>query len=201
MPTPIDFPLPEGALGRLSHQLGTAAGATQLLDVAYRTLDSPLGTLLLAATERGLVRVAFATENFDAVLCSLAATLSPRILQSSARLDAPAHQLEEYFSGSRTSFDLPIDGSLLQGFRGQVQQYLPHIGYGHTVSYAELAQQVGRPRASRAVGTACATNPLPIVFPCHRVIRSDGTLGGYLGGLPAKYTLLALETNHVHALR
>ena len=164
-----------------------------MLDLAYRTLDTPIGALLLAATDRGLVRIAFEREGFDAVLDALAVKISPRILDAPDRLSGAARQLDEYFSGERRTFDLPLDYRLSSGFRQVVQQYLPHIGYGHTATYKEVAETVGKPRAVRAVGSACATNPLPVVVPCHRVLRTDGGLGGYLGGLEVKSALLSLE--------
>ena len=167
--------------------------ATDLLDVAYTTLDTPVGTLLLAATDRGLVRVAYDREDHDAVLEALSKRLSPRILRAPRRLNEASHQVEDYFAGRRTRFELPLDLALSSGFRQQVQRYLPSIAYGHTQSYAEVAKIVGNPTAVRAVGSACATNPLPVVVPCHRVLRTDGTLGGYIGGLEAKAALLELE--------
>ncbi len=163
------------------------------LDVAYRTVDGPVGRLLVAATDRGVVRVAFDREGIEQVLDTLAERIGPRILLAPARLDAAARQLDEYFTGRRESFTLPIDHALSSGFRLRVQEALPSIPYGSTRSYAAMAQAVGVPNAVRAVGSACSTNPLPIVVPCHRVLRSDGTLGGYLGGPEAKATLLALE--------
>ncbi len=180
-------------LRRLRERLVLLADTEGILDVAYRTIDSPVGTLLLAATSQGLVRVAYATEGHDAVLLSLAQRVSPRILEAPARLDAVARQLDEYFLGHRHGFDLRIDWSLSTGFRNTVLRHLPDIGYGHTASYATVAQLAGNPKAVRAVGTACATNPLPVVIPCHRVVRADGALGGYLGGIDSKRTLLALE--------
>jgi methylated-DNA-[protein]-cysteine S-methyltransferase len=182
-----------GTLSRLRHQLGLAAEAEGLLDVAFTTVDSPVGTLLLAATPQGLVRVAYDTEDHDRVLDTLSQHISPRVLRAPKRLDAAAWELEEYFGGHRRSFDLPLDLSLSRGFRLLVQQNLPLIGYGQTRSYRQVAELVGNPKAVRAVGTACATNPLPIVLPCHRVLRNDGTLGGYVGGTAAKTTLLSLE--------
>jgi methylated-DNA-[protein]-cysteine S-methyltransferase len=182
-----------GTLARLHRELEQAAASEGLLDVAYRTVDSPVGTLLLAATPRGLVRVAYDVEGHDRVLEILASQLSPRVLRAPGRLDAAARELDEYFGGRRRSFGLPLDMSLSRGFRRLVQQYLPSIGYGQTRSYAQVAELVGNPRAARAVGTACATNPLPVVVPCHRVLRNDGTPGGYVGGAAAKTTLLNLE--------
>jgi methylated-DNA-[protein]-cysteine S-methyltransferase len=180
-------------LRRLHDRLATAADAEQMLDVAYCTVDSPVGSLLLAATEAGLVRVAYASEDHDRVLASLSDRISPRVLHHPARLDAVARQLDEYFAGRLRTFRLDLDWRLSAGFRATVLQHLADITYGHTASYAAVARLAGRPKAVRAVGTACATNPLPVVVPCHRVIRSDGGMGGYLGGKDAKATLLALE--------
>ena len=179
-------------LRRLRERLATAAQAEGILDLAYRTVDSPVGPLLLAATDIGLVRVAYSREDHDTVLQTLADRISPRILHAPARLDA-ARELEEYFAGTRQTFDVALDWRLSAGFRASVLHRLPDIGYGHTASYATVAALAGNPKAVRAVGTACATNPLPVVIPCHRVVRSDGSMGGYLGGVEAKRTLLTLE--------
>jgi methylated-DNA-[protein]-cysteine S-methyltransferase len=180
-------------LNRLHRRLEDAADTNGLLDIAYTTVDTPVGPLLLAATDIGLVRVAYATEDHDAVLDTLAAKLSPRVLHAPRRLTAAARQIDEYFNGARTQFDLPLDYALSHGFRQLVQRRLSQIPYGHTMSYKTVADAVGNPNAVRAVGSACSTNPLPVVVPCHRVLRSDGSLGGYIGGLPAKTTLLELE--------
>nr|WP_251439380.1 methylated-DNA--[protein]-cysteine S-methyltransferase [Microbacterium sp. USTB-Y] len=180
-------------MAALHRRLEAAAQAEGLVDVAYTTVDSPVGPLLLAATPRGLVRVAYAIEDHDRVLEDLAVRLSPRVLRAPKRLDAAARELDEYFSRTRERFDVELDLSLSRGFRRLVQQHLPEIGYGQTRSYRQMAELVGNPKAVRAVGTACATNPLPVVVPCHRVLRTDGTLGGYIGGLEAKTALLALE--------
>jgi methylated-DNA-[protein]-cysteine S-methyltransferase len=182
------------AMARLHDQLAVAAEADRLLDVAYRTVDSPLGTLLLAATDQGLVRVAYDRENHDQVLQALSDQISPRILRAPRRLDQVARQLAEYFAGQRRDFVLPLDFRLTRGFRRAVLGHLVLINYGHTETYAEVAAATGRARAVRAVGTACATNPMPVVVPCHRVLRSDGKLGGYIGGLEAKAALLSLES-------
>jgi len=178
---------------RLRHRLGLAADAEGLLDVAYTTIDSPVGTLLLAATPKGLVRVAYDIEDHDRVLDTLAHRLSPRVLRAPKRLDATARELDEYFRGQRQAFGLRLDFSLSTGFRQLVQRHLPEIGYGQTRTYRQVAELVGNPKAVRAVGTACATNPLPVVVPCHRVLRADGTPGGYVGGPEAKTALLSLE--------
>jgi methylated-DNA-[protein]-cysteine S-methyltransferase len=188
------FPVDADHLRRLHARLESGAQAGDLLDIAYRTVDSALGPLLLAATPEGLVRVAFANEGHDLVLQNLSARISPRMLEAPARLDPIARQLDEYFTGRRHSFDVALDWSLSHGFRRTVLEHLnTDISYGDTASYANLAQLSGSPRAVRAVGTACATNPIPIVVPCHRVIRSDGNVGAYRGGPAAKRTLLDLE--------
>ena len=182
------------AMIRLHDQLVASAEAEQLLDVAYRTVDSPVGTLLLAATDHGLVRVAYEREGHDQVLAGLADRISPRILRAPHRLDQIARQLAEYFDCKRRDFVLPLDFRLAHGFRRTVLGHLVLINFGQTETYAEVAAATGRARAVRAVGTACATNPMPVVVPCHRVLRSDGKLGGYIGGLEAKAALLSLES-------
>lgn len=180
-------------LDRLRGALAERADRGGDLDVAYREVDSPLGRLLLAATPAGVVRVAFGSEGVDAVLDELAERVSPRVLLAPRRLDIAARELEDYLTGRRRDLDVPLDLRLASGFRREVVTSLRRIGYGSTASYAEVAVLVGRPRAVRAVGTACATNPLPLLLPCHRVVRSDGTPGAYRGGAEAKRTLLALE--------
>ena len=178
---------------RLRARLVADAESAGILDVAYRTLDTAVGSLLLAATEQGLVRVAYQCEDHDTVLQALAEKVSPRILNAVSRLDPVARQLEEYFAGTRKAFDVPLDLRLASGFRLEVLSHLPQIGYGHVENYSQVAAAVGSPRAVRAVGSACAKNPLPVVVPCHRVVRADGSYGGYVGGREAKQALLALE--------
>lgn len=189
----LAFAAGQGELDRLHASLAAAAQRDGILDVAYRTVDSPVGRLLLAATEAGLVRIAYASEDHDSVLQAMADRISPRILNAPARLEAPARELGEYFESRRRGFDLPLDWRLAAGFRRAVLTHLPEIGYGQTVSYAAIAGLAGNPKAIRAAATACATNPLPIVVPCHRVVYSDGRIGNYLGGPEAKRTLLTLE--------
>lgn len=184
-------------LEQLHDRLGAAAELEGLTDLSYRVVDSPLGKLLLAATEQGMVRLAFDSENHEAVVQYLSDKVGSRMLRNEAKFDAAAKQLDEYFSGIRKYFELPLDLRLSTDFRRTVQLELGAIDYGQTRSYAEVAQRIGKPNAVRAVGTACATNPLPIVLPCHRVLRSDGTLGGYLGGLAAKRVLLDLESQQL----
>jgi methylated-DNA-[protein]-cysteine S-methyltransferase len=183
----------DDAMSRLHSRLITQARHEGILDVAYRTVDTPAGALLLAATEQGLVKVAYAVQDHTAVLQQLSDAVSPRILHAPGRLDAASRQIEEYFAARRKQFDLPLDWRLSKGFRRNVLSHLAQIGYGRTESYAQVAAASGSPRAVRAVGTACATNPLPIVVPCHRVVRSDGTAGQYVGGADVKHLLLTLE--------
>ena len=180
-------------LDRLHRRLTAAADTEGLLDVAYRTVDSPVGSLLLAATDAGLVRVAYANEGHDHVLQTLSDRISPRVLHHPARLDVTARELDEYFAGRRKTFTVNLDWRLSAGFRATVLHHLADIEYGHTASYATVAELAGRPKAFRAVGSACATNPLPVIVPCHRVVKSDGSMGGYLGGPDAKAALLELE--------
>jgi methylated-DNA-[protein]-cysteine S-methyltransferase len=186
-------PADDTTLTLLHARLSADAETARLLDVAYRTVDTPVGTLLLAATPAGLVRVAYDVEDHTAVLANLAAVISPRILRVPKRLDPVARQLDEYFTKRRTTFDVPVDLRLAAGFRRSVVEQLCAIGYGERASYAAVAAAVGNPKAVRAVGSACAHNPLPVVIPCHRVVRSDGTAGRYVGGPSAKTALLELE--------
>ena len=168
------------------------AEAEGLIDVAYAVVDTPVGPIMVAATPAGLVRVGLSVE--DAVLEDLAARVSPRVIEHPAGVDTIRRQLDEYFEGRRTEFDLAIDWRLSNGFRRMVLERLfADVHFGEVVSYLDLARLVGSPKASRAVGTAMATNPLPIVVPCHRVLRTGGGLGGYGGGLPMKQKLLTLE--------
>jgi methylated-DNA-[protein]-cysteine S-methyltransferase len=169
------------------------AAAEGLLDVAYASADSPFGPLLLARTERGLVRVGLPNQNPDELLIELADRVSPRVLEAPAALDEAQRELGLYFEGRLDRFDLPLDWSLSSGFRLRAQQAIVGIPYGRTASYTEIAAKAGNERAVRAAGTACGSNPLPLVVPCHRVLRSSGGLGGYGGGLPMKQALLELE--------
>jgi methylated-DNA-[protein]-cysteine S-methyltransferase len=164
-----------------------------LLDVAYATADSPFGPLLLAKTSRGLVRVGLPNQNSDELLVDLSKRVSPRVLEAPAELDETRRELELYFAGKLDSFDLPLDWRLSGGFRQRVLRAINRIPYGQTRSYTEMARKAGNERAVRAAGTACGSNPIPLVVPCHRVLRTGGALGGYGGGLPMKEALLQLE--------
>jgi methylated-DNA-[protein]-cysteine S-methyltransferase len=186
--------LPNAAPPDLDHRLTEGAAKEDLLDVAYATVDSPLGPLIVAATPRGLVRVAYGDYSLDSdVLAELARKLSPRVLEAPARLDRVRRELDDYFEGRRTDFDVPIDWALTRGFTSRVLEATARIGFGHTSTYAEVAGQAGSPRAVRAAGNALGSNPMPVVVPCHRVLRTGGGLGGYTGGLERKEFLLRLE--------
>ena len=169
------------------------AEAEGLLDVAYAMADSPFGPLLLAATPRGLVKVSLPAYDPEETLEEIAARISPRVLEAPAHLDEVRRELDLYFDGKLTEFDLPLDWQLTTGFRRKAQRAISRIPYGQTRSYTEIARSAGNERAVRAAGTACGSNPIPIVVPCHRVLRSGGGLGGYGGGLPMKQALLKLE--------
>jgi methylated-DNA-[protein]-cysteine S-methyltransferase len=180
-------------MARLRSRLVEAAATEGVLDVVYRTVDTPVGALLIAATPAGLVRVAYPNEDHDQVLDRLAALVSPRVLRDGRRLDRAAEQIDEYFARRRRTFELPMDLQLPRGFRRTVLEHLPQIAYGTTATYSAIAAAAGSPKAVRAVGSACATNPLPLLVPCHRVVRSDGTAGEYVGGSEVKRALLTLE--------
>jgi methylated-DNA-[protein]-cysteine S-methyltransferase len=178
---------------RLVQRLADRARRRGLLDVAVASVDSPIGALLLARTDDGLVRVAFDNQDLDAVMGELAERVSPRVLEAPRKLDPVRRQLDEYFEGRRRDFDVPVDYQLAHGFRREALGFIARIPYGRTASYKEVATGAGSPRAVRAAGSACATNPIPIVVPCHRVLRTGGGLGGYGGGVERKETLLRLE--------
>ncbi len=178
-------------LARRAHQEGLVDATVAYLDTTY--LDTSVGRLLLAATGDGLVRVAFESEGHGAVLAHLAGAVGPRILRDDIAMAPYAEVVTAHLDGRLQGADVPLDLDGCGGFRREVLEYLRTIPVGETRSYAEVAREVGRPRAVRAVGTACATNPLPLIIPCHRVVRSDGSVGNYLGGVEVKRRLLAAE--------
>jgi methylated-DNA-[protein]-cysteine S-methyltransferase len=185
-----EAPLPPDALERFSER----AADEGLLDVAYATVQTPVGDVLAAATPRGVVRISY-LDWFpaEATLADLAARVSPRVVEAPGRLDELRRELDEYFAGERKRFDVAVDRSLLGPFARKVLGRTARIPYGKVSTYAEVAAAAGSPRASRAAGNALARNPIPIVIPCHRVLRSGGGMGGYTGGLDRKARLLALE--------
>jgi len=181
------------AAAAAARRLSARVAAEGLADVSYTSADSPFGTLLLASTRRGLVRLAFPEEDVDSVLDGLAGRISPRIVETPAPLDPVRRELDEYFSGGRHEFALKLDWALIAGFGRRVLRVTSEIPYGGVLSYGEVAAEAGSPRGSRAAGNALGSNPIPIVIPCHRVLRSGGTLGGYGGGVERKRWLLELE--------
>jgi methylated-DNA-[protein]-cysteine S-methyltransferase len=178
---------------RLHDRLVERATSEGLVDVAYRTIDTRIGPLLLAASPAGLLRVAFELEGFDTVLTELSEQISPRVLRAPGALDDAARQVDAYLIGELVRFDLPVDLRLAHGFRREVLQHLRTIPYGRTESYTEAARGAGRPAAVRAAASACSHNPIPLVVPCHRVVRSDGSFGEYRGGPGIKRDLLEME--------
>ncbi len=154
-------------------------------------MQSPVGVLSLAATENGLCKVSFEKDGefFAWLETSFAGT---EIVEDSDRLKPYMKQIEEYFDGKRTRFDIDID-LVADGFRRDALVALSRVPFGSTISYKELAIKAGSPRAVRAAGASCASNPLPIVIPCHRVIASNGSLAGFGGGLDVKKFLLRHE--------
>lgn len=171
----------------------TSAGSP--VAVSYAAIDSPIGTLHLAATDQGLVRVAFASSSADDVREGLIAAMGDVVFVTDDRLDRPKRQISEFFNHQRTEFDLDLDVRLSHGFRREVLAQMRSIPFGQTRSYGKLAADLGHPGAARAVGTACATNPLVLVIPCHRVVRSDGSIGEYGGGAATKESLLTMEAS------
>jgi methylated-DNA-[protein]-cysteine S-methyltransferase len=179
--------------GDAARRLAARVAEESLTDVSYASADSPFGTLLLAATRDGLVRVAFPEEDVDSVLERLARRISPRIIETPAPLDPARRELDEYFAGRRREFDLQLDWRLVGRFGRRVLGVTSEIPYGGVLSYGEVAADAGSPRGSRAAGNALGSNPIPIVIPCHRVLRAGGALGGYGGGVERKRWLLELE--------
>jgi methylated-DNA-[protein]-cysteine S-methyltransferase len=174
-------------------RLAELAAGDHLLDVAIATVGSPVGDLLVAVTPKGLVRVAFQDEDRDVVLEDLAARISPRVLASATATDEVRRELEEYFSRERSHFDVAIDRRLMGEFAKKVLGATARVPFGSTSTYRDIAARIGTPRAARAVGNALGSNPVPIVVPCHRVLRTGGGLGGYGGGVDRKELLLRLE--------
>ncbi len=178
---------------RLLAELSERAGGAGLLEAAYDALDSPLGRLLVATTPIGVVRVGFENEAEEGFLSDLATRVSARVLRAPRRLDDARRQLDEYFGGHRRTFELDLDWRLTLGFRRRVLRATAAIPFGETRSYRDVATTAGSPNAVRAAGSALATNPLPIIVPCHRVLRTDGALGGFRGGIEMKRALLGYE--------
>ena len=173
--------------------ISEAAATAGLIDVAYATLDSPVGTLLVAATPRGLVRLAYVNGDETDVLGQLADSVSPRVLAAPRRLDEPRRELDQYFAGRRRDFEIPLDWQLTRGFGRRVLEATARIPFGSTATYKQVATEAGNALASRAAGNALGANPIPIIVPCHRILHSGGGLGGYTGGFERKRRLLTVE--------
>jgi methylated-DNA-[protein]-cysteine S-methyltransferase len=185
-------PPPEVDMQTLLDEMTRRADTEGLADVTWAVTDSPIGELVVAATPEGVVKIGFGDE--DAMVEELATRISPRVLRAPHRLDTVRRELDEYFEGRRRVFDVPLDRRLSRGFRRAALDELARgVPFGQTISYKQLAARAGSPQASRAIGSAMATNPIPIVVPCHRVLRTGGDLGGYGGGLDAKRWLLHHE--------
>jgi len=182
------------AAGKAAAGFAERADREGLVEVAYSTLDTPLGTMLLAETDRGLVRVGLPREAFEDVLTELADRVSPRLLERPARVDRARRELDQYFAGERRRFDLTLDWRLITGpFRCNVLEAISRVPFGEAITYGEAAARAGSPRAHRAAGNALGSNPIPVVIPCHRVVRAGGAIGGYGGGPEMKRFLLRHE--------
>src|SRR5215203_1551385 len=191
-------PPPSADLDRAVEGLLARAQRDGLIDVAYAPVDSPFGRLLVARTDRGVVRVALPNElrhrSHEEVLEELASRISPRLLEAPGKLDEERRELDDYFEGRRQKFDVPVDWALtVPGFRSRALHAVARIPYGKTKTYTEIAKAAGNPRAFRAAGTACGHNPIPLIVPCHRVVQSGGGIGNYGGGPEMKKALLDLE--------
>jgi methylated-DNA-[protein]-cysteine S-methyltransferase len=169
--------------------------ATADPDVSYALVDSPVGTLVAAVTPAGLVRLAYQDFNggLDVILEQLAERVSPRILERPDRVDDVRRELDEYFTGRREHFDVPLDWTLTSPFQREILRATFAIPCGQTRTYGEIAAEAGSPGAARAAGTALGRNPIPVIVPCHRILRGGGALGGYTGGLDRKRLLLGVE--------
>ncbi len=184
----------EDDVARLAATVAQRADGEGILDVAYGTVETPMGPMLIAATERGLVRIALPRESFDGVLAGLAARVSPRLLELPARVDDARRELDEYFAGRRREFDLALDWQLIKApFTCNVLEGVCRVPFGEAITYGQAAAIAGNPRASRAAGNALGSNPIPVVIPCHRVVRTGGAIGGYGGGPEMKRFLLEHE--------
>jgi methylated-DNA-[protein]-cysteine S-methyltransferase len=177
----------------LAKAVEAAARSRGLIDVAYSKVDSPFGPLLVAVTRHGVVDIEYPNHDFDEALQRLATKVSPRVLESARGTDRVRRELEEYFERRRHKFTIPVDLSLVHGFTRKILEETARIPFGSVSTYREVATRAGSPLAVRAAGNALGSNPIPIVVPCHRVVRTGGSLGGYTGGIERKVELLRLE--------
>jgi methylated-DNA-[protein]-cysteine S-methyltransferase len=191
--------LEPGASAALGARTAARAADEGVAEISYALVDGPVGRLVVAATPRGLLRVAYELENggLDSVLDQLAARLSPSIVEAPSRLDRVRRELDEYFAGRREDFDVALDWRLARSpFTRRVLEATAKIPFGATSTYRDVAIAAGSPKAFRAAGSALGSNPIPIVVPCHRVLASSGGIGGYTGGLDRKRVLLGIEGLH-----
>ena len=181
------------AARRASDRLSARAADDGLVDVAVATMDLPVGELFVAVTRKGLVTIAFEDEPREEIVERLARKVSPRVLEAAGPTDDARRELEEYFRARRHVFELGIDRRLMSDFAWEVLRATSGVGFGELATYGQIAERIHRPKASRAVGRALGSNPIPIVIPCHRVVGAGGSLTGYAGGLPRKQALQRLE--------
>lgn len=186
-------PTDAARLEEIRGAIGDEAERRALIDVSIARLDSPFGQLLVGATGEGLVKLSLPEQDDDEFAAMLTARIGPRLVERPARFEQLVRELDEYFEGGRREFAFPIDWRLSSGFGLEVLRFANSIPYGQTRTYSEVAEGVGRPKANRAAGSALGANPIPLIVPCHRVLRVGGALGGYAGGLPMKQALLELE--------
>jgi len=178
----------------LARRFAEAAAASGDAEIAYASLDTPFGMTKVAATASGIVSVGLPNHSLDDFVERLATVISPRVVEAPSRLDEARRELDEYFRGARRNFDLDLDWTLVPGgFYRKVLDATAKLSYGQVMTYGEVARSAGNPRAHRAAGTALGSNPLPIVVPCHRIVRAGGVLGNYGGGPELKRHLLELE--------
>lgn len=184
-------------VGEARERLLARARHEGLATVAYDRIDSPVGPLWIALGPKGVAGIHFGAEPGEGELRRLVRLYGPGIVPDRRRVGPLARELDQYFEGRRREFDLPVDLAGLSPFHQRVLRALLRVPYGAVTTYQRVARTAGNVKAPRAAGRAVGANPIPIVVPCHRVIASDGTLGGYGGGLPAKRLLLELERGEV----
>ena len=185
------MPLP----AHLLEAVASAAVAEGIVDALYTTVPTRIGPLLVVTGETGILKVSFPEHPGDDALADVAHRIGPRVVASARELREVGERISAYLDGDLPAIEMPYDLRLAgTGFRREALEALARTTHaGEVVTYKELAARAGRPRAIRAAGTACATNPIPLVVPCHRVVPTGGGLGNYGGGVERKATLLQLE--------
>ena len=160
---------------------------------SYGEMDSPIGPLMIASTDRGVCEICFGQNETESQFLHHLRTRGFRPIHNQTAISNVAAQLAEYFRGERDHFEVPFDVSGTTPFTQAVLKATAEVPFGHLTSYRGIAERIGQPSATRAVGNALGRNPIPVLIPCHRIVRSDSSLGGYTGGLQIKEKLLALE--------